>query len=423
MSTSTRGFRVADAQSACVSSHVQASHAPSGVERRLAHHLLRAIGSPPVRIELWDGEEIVESNAAPIAKIVFRNRAAFWKVLLDPNFQFGETYADGQVEVEGDLVALLETINRHRAAVGRTGSLVPSRLLNWLHRRKSNTRSGSRQNIHHHYDIGDDFYRLWLDDEMLYSGAYFADASATLEQAQRTKLDYVCRKLWLRPGETVVEIGGGWGALALFMARRYGAVVKSFNISRPQLEYARHRAKAEGLGSRVEFIEDDYRNISGRFDALVSLGMLEHVGAKRLYEFGRVADRCLNSDGRGLIQSIGQDQPGETNSWIERRIFPGAYPPSLREMTDIFEPWGFSVLDIENLRLHYAKTLRHWLDRFEAARDQVAAMFDRRFVRLWRLYLAGSCAAFSAGGLQLFHLVFARSGLNEAPWTREGLYE
>lgn len=423
MSTSTRGLRVADAQSACVSSHVQASHAPSGVERRLAHHLLRAIGSPPVRVELWDGEEIVESNAAPIAKIVFRNRAAFWKVLLDPNFQFGETYADGQVEVEGDLVALLETINRHRAAVGRTGSLVPSRLLNWLHRRKSNTRSGSRQNIHHHYDIGDDFYRLWLDDEMLYSGAYFADASATLEQAQRTKLDYVCRKLWLRPGETVVEIGGGWGALALFMARRYGAVVKSFNISRPQLEYARHRAKAEGLGSRVEFIEDDYRNISGRFDALVSLGMLEHVGAKRLYEFGRVADRCLNSDGRGLIQSIGQDQPGETNSWIERRIFPGAYPPSLREMTDIFEPWGFSVLDIENLRLHYAKTLRHWLDRFEAARDQVAAMFDRRFVRLWRLYLAGSCAAFSAGGLQLFHLVFARSGLNEAPWTREGLYE
>lgn len=422
MSTSTRGLRVADTLSAPVSSPAQTRRAPSGVERRLAHHLLRAIGSPPVRVEFWDGEEIAESNATPIAKIIFRDRAAFWKVLLDPNFQFGETYADGRVEVDGDLVALLETINRHRAAVGRSGSLVPSRLLNWLHRRKSNTRAGSRQNIHHHYDLGDDFYRLWLDDEMVYSGAYFADPEATLEQAQRTKLNYVCRKLWLRPGETVVEIGGGWGALALFMAKRYGAVVKSFNISRPQLEYARRRAKIEGLGSRVEFIEDDYRNVSGRFDALVSLGMLEHVGAKRLYEFGRAADRCLNSDGRGLIQSIGQDWPGETNSWIERRIFPGAYPPSLGEMTDIFEPWGFSVLDIENLRLHYAQTLRHWLDRFEAARDQAAAMFDRRFVRLWRLYLAGSCAAFSAGGLQLFHLVFARSGSNESPWTRAGLY-
>ena len=206
------------------------------------------------------------------------------------------------------------------------------------------------------------------------------------------------------------------------MARNYGVTVKSFNISKRQLDFARRRAKAEGLDSRVEFIEDDYRNITGRFDALVSLGMLEHVGASHYREFGRVADRCLGPAGRGLIQSIGQNAVTPTSPWIERRIFPGAYPPTLRQMTDIFEPPGFSILDIENLRLHYAKTLRHWLDRFEAAADRVAAMFDRRFVRTWRLYLAGSCAAFLAGELQLFQVVFARPGLNEIPQSRAGLY-
>jgi len=441
----------------------------SGVERWLARRLLQAIGSPPVRLTLWNGEEIA-ANAKesvrllecgdssplsverselphdvatrkesgdesphsksiqgrpvppPVARIVFRDRATFWKVLLDPDFQFGEAYSEGRLDVDGDLISLLETIYRSRAAVRRSGSVGHSGLLGRLHRAQANTPSGARQNIHHHYDIGDDFYRLWLDREMVYSGAYFADPAMTLEDAQLAKLDYVCRKLWLRPGETVVEIGGGWGALALLMARNYGVTVKSFNISKRQLDFARRRAKAEGLDSRVEFIEDDYRNVAGRFDALVSLGMLEHVGASHYREFGRVADRCLGPAGRGLIQSIGQNTAAPVSPWIERRIFPGGYLPTLRQMTDVFEPPGFSILDIENLRLHYAKTLRHWLDRFEAAAERVAAMFDRRFVRIWRLYLAGSCAAFTAGELQLYQVVFARPGLNEIPWSRTGLY-
>ena len=294
--------------------------------------------------------------------------------------------------------------------------------MGWLHRARANTLAEARENIHRHYDIGDDFYRLWLDDEMVYSGAYFADAAMTLEEAQRAKLNYVCRKLWLRPGETVVEVGGGWGALALLLARDYGVTVKSFNISKSQIVYARRRAKAEGLDSRVEFIEDDYRNITGRFDALVSLGMLEHVGARHYREFGRMMNRCLGPTGRGLIQSIGQDQAEEHQSVDRAPHFPGAYPPTLREMSDLFEPSGFSILDVENLRLHYAQTLRHWLERFEASAGRVAEMFDERFVRTWRLYLAGSCAAFASGGLQLFQVVFARRGVNDIPSTRARLY-
>jgi cyclopropane-fatty-acyl-phospholipid synthase len=396
------------------------------LERQLAKRLLRAVGSLPVRVALWNGEEIeataTDAKTAAVPCIIFRDRATFWKVLLDPNLQFGEAYADGRLEFEGDLLTLLEAVYRNRRLARHAGKRGAEGLLGWLHHVKANTPAGARKNIHHHYDLGEDFYRLWLDREMVYSGAYFADPAMTLEEAQAAKLDYVCRKLWLRPGETVVEIGGGWGALALWMARNYGVTVKSFNISRWQLDFARRRAKAEGLDSRVEFIEDDYRNAAGRFDALVSLGMLEHVGAAHYREFGRTADRCLGPGGRGLIQTIAQNVPDQVNPWIERRVFPGGHLPTMREMADIFEPPDFSILDVENLRLHYAKTLRHWLDRFEAAAERVATMFDRRFVRIWRLYLTGSCAAFIAGELQLLQVVFARPGMNEIPWNRRRLY-
>ena len=394
----------------------------SPLERHVAARLLEAIGNPPIRLTLWDGEDVGDWSPSPIAAIVFHDRATFWKVMLDPDFQFGEAYSNGQLEVEGNLVDFLEAVHRHRAMSNSRG-LLPERILRGLHRARSNSVRGARDNIQRHYDIGDDFYRLWLDRDMLYSGAYFPSFAMTLDEAQQAKMEYVCRKLWLTPGETVVEIGGGWGGLALYMARHYGVHVRSFNISQSQLACAHRRAKDEGLDRQVEFIEDDYRNITGRYDALVSLGMLEHVGASHYRDFGRTADRCLSSTGRGLIQTIAQDYQGETSPWIERRIFPGACPPTLRQMTDIFEPYRFSLLDVENLRMHYAKTLRHWLERFEAAAAQVQTMFDERFVRMWRLYLAGSCAAFTAGGLQLFQLVFSRPGVNEIPWNRSRLYE
>ncbi|MBI2291063.1 MAG: class I SAM-dependent methyltransferase, partial [Betaproteobacteria bacterium] len=168
--------------------------------------------------------------------------------------------------------------------------------------------------------------------------------------------------------------------------------------------------------------EDDYRNISGRYDAFVSVGMLEHVGREHYGELGRVIDRCLPRNGRGILHSIGQDQPALLNAWIEKRIFPGAYPPTLREMLAILEPQELSVLDVENLRLHYALTLEHWLRRFEDARERVSEMYDERFVRTWRLYLAGSLAAFNTGNLQLFQVLFARAGSNDMPWTRAHLY-
>ncbi|MHC4179772.1 MAG: class I SAM-dependent methyltransferase, partial [Planctomycetota bacterium] len=344
-------------------------------------------------------------------------------LILNPNLSFGDAYGAGRIEVDGDLVEFLEAVYRARLAARKPAGLLRKIFSRWRRRSQSNTLRGSRANIHHHYDIGNDFYKLWLDEQLVYTCAYFPTPQVTLEQAQVAKMDHVCRKLWLKPGETVVEAGCGWGALGLHMAKHYGVKVKAFNISREQIAYARQRAKQEGLSSRAEFIEDDYRTISGRFDVFVSVGMLEHVGADHHHELGRVIDGCLSRCGRGMIHSIGQNEPGELSAWLKRRIFPGAYPPTLREMTSVLEPWGFSVLDVENLRLHYAETLRHWLRRFESASDAVAEMFDPRFVRTWRLYLAGSIAAFATGGLQLFQLVFARPNVNEIPWTRARLYE
>jgi cyclopropane-fatty-acyl-phospholipid synthase len=207
------------------------------------------------------------------------------------------------------------------------------------------------------------------------------------------------------------------------MGKHYGAKVTACNISTEQIAFARQRAKSEGLDGQVEFIEDDYRNVSGKFDAFVSVGMLEHVGTENYQELGAVIDRVLKDDGRGLIHSIGLNFPRPMDAWTERHIFPGASPPSLGQMMQIFEPFDFSVLDVENLRLHYANTLRHWLQRYENNVERVTEMFDADFVRAWRLYLAGSHTAFKMGGMQLFQVTFTRADNNQIPWTRQYLYE
>jgi cyclopropane-fatty-acyl-phospholipid synthase len=220
----------------------------------------------------------------------------------------------------------------------------------------------------------------------------------------------------------VLEAGCGWGALALHLARRHGVRVRACNVSVEQIAWARERARREGLEQRVEFVEDDYRNLAGRYDAFVSIGMLEHVGRDHYDDLCRVIDRTLTPEGRGLLHSIGRNRPSEFGPFVARRIFPGAYPPTLREMVGLLEPADLSVLDVENLRLHYARTLEHWLARFEVHRDSVAARFGERFVRMWRLYLAGSIAGFRTGTLQLFQVLFARGHSNAIPWTREDLY-
>ncbi|MDP9065410.1 MAG: cyclopropane-fatty-acyl-phospholipid synthase family protein [Pseudomonadota bacterium] len=393
------------------------------LEARLLQRLLDRFGAPPIEFELaWTGERVTAGSQSPTERVRIADRGTLRGLLRDAHIRFGDAYSEGRIEVDGDLVSLMSTIFRHVNRIGASDSIA-QRLAGWFHRPRRNTPAGSLDNIHRHYDLGNAFYSLWLGDSMAYTCAYYPSAAATLEEAQVAKMDHVCRKLRISGADSVVEAGCGWGTLALHMAQRYGARVRAFNISKEQLEFARQRAKERGLDRSVEFIEDDYRNIRGTYDVFVSVGMLEHVGREHYAELGAVIDRSLAGEGRGLIHSIGRNRPGALHPWIERRIFPGAYPPSLGEMMQIFEPWSFSVLDVENLRLHYARTLRHWLERYEGAIDQVRALFnDESFVRMWRLYLAGSIGGFETGALQLFQVLFTRQENNAIPYTREYMY-
>jgi cyclopropane-fatty-acyl-phospholipid synthase len=387
-----------------------------GALGRLAERLGRALSPVPLRIELWNGTVLRPAQEPPRATLRLPRLRRLLQLLLSPYYQLSEAYRTGELEVHGDLARVLTAAFRQPDPVLPPAVAEPPR--------RSVVRRAGRA-VRRHYDLGNDFFRLWLDDRMVYTCAYFPDPEMGLEEAQLAKMDYVCRKLRLRRGERVLEAGCGWGALARHMARHYGVEVTACNVSREQIRYAREQTEREGLAGRVEFVEDDFRAVGGSYDAFVSVGMLEHVGLRRYGDLGRVIHQRLHPHhGRGLLHFIGRNQPRSLNAWVRRHIFPGAYPPTLGEvLTRVLQPWGFSVTDAENLRLHYERTLDHWRRRFDENADLAATMFDEAFVRAWRLYLAASQAAFATGWLQLFQVVFHRATDNDLPWSRAGLYE
>lgn len=400
----------------------ESSSPSTKVERQVLARMLKSFGDPAVRVRLWDGYDIAPTSKPAVVTVNITTRSSLKKLFTQQGLGFGDEYAAGRIIVDGDLLEFVMAMNQSRMDIEEKGGFAGAMIKIAKRRPRGNTMQDSKANIHHHYDLGNAFYRLWLDEKMQYTCAYFPDQTISLEQAQTAKLDHVCRKLQLKPGDRVTEAGCGWGGLARHMAKHYGVKVRAYNISHEQVAFAREQAEREGLSNSVEYVLDDYRNLDGKFDAFVSIGMLEHVGTKNYRELGGVINRCLTDSGRAVIHTIGRNKPRLMNAWIERRIFPGAYPPTLREMMDIVEPYNFSILDVENMRLHYAKTLEHWLDRFNAEETVVTEMFDDAFVRAWRLYLTGSIAAFLTSSLQLFQMVFARGRDNTVPWSREHIY-
>lgn len=405
-----------------ISTHTDNARDAGSFDRWVARKILSIIGNPALAFVLHDGSTVTIGDGQPSLRLLIHDRPALWLLAINPELYFGELYSEGRIEIEGGLLEFLNTANR--ALTARKSPVVSGLIYSWVKQLfLNNSLATARHNIHQHYDIGNAFYEKWLDREMQYTCAYFADPDYTLEQAQIAKMDHVCRKLRLEPGQSVVEAGFGWGGLARHMARKYGVRVKAYNISHEQVAYARQRAQSEGLDEQVEYIEDDYRNIRGEFDVFVSVGMLEHVGTRNYKVLGRVINSCLKEKGMGLIHTIGRNRPGYMNPWIAKRIFPGACPPAISEMMNIFESENLSVLDIENLRLHYATTLEHWLSRFNDNIGQIREEYDEKFIRAWRLYLSGSMSAFTTGRLQLFQVVFTPGENNNLPWSRAHLYD
>jgi len=386
--------------------------------------LHRALGASDVRFELADGNAVGAARSEAVATLRFRDARAPFALALDPDLALGDLYASGRIAIDGSLVDFLSRTDGSGSHGGLAGAA--HRLLGAGRRAPASWRQAlgrAAGNARHHYDVGNDFYALWLDERMVYTCAYFARPELSLAEAQLAKLDHVCRKLRLQPGQSVLELGCGWGALAIHMASRYGVQVRAFNVSLEQIDWAREQARKEGVASRVEFVLDDYRNAHGHFDALASVGMLEHVGPAHFAELGRVIDRTLAPNGLGFLHTIGRARPQALNRWVATRIFPHAHPPALSEMARIFEPNGFAVLDVENLRLHYERTAQLWLERFQQSWPAIVARVPEQTARAFELYLAGTVAAFRCAWMCLYQVVFARAKSAAVPWTRADLYE
>jgi cyclopropane-fatty-acyl-phospholipid synthase len=364
---------------------------------------------------------------APHVAIRFTDRAAPLALARDPDLKLGELYMDGRLIIEqGDIVTLMDLLVGNVAAAGARGSHRFFRSLRRLFRvfGQWNPVSRARAHVHHHYDLSGRLYDLFLDVSRQYSCAYFAHDGDSLEMAQAQKKKHITAKLnFDRPGLKVLDIGCGWGGLAMDMAREFGAEVTGITLSTEQIATAEELARQNSLAERCRFELIDYRDLKGRFDRIVSVGMFEHVGTHYYKDYFAKAAELLDDDGVMLLHTIGRaDGPGATNAWIRKYIFPGGYAPALSEVLPVIEKSGLMVTDIEVLRLHYARTLAEWQKRFQANRGEIAALYDERFCRMWEFYLAGAEMAFRHDNQVVFQIQLAKK-VGTLPITRDYMME
>jgi cyclopropane-fatty-acyl-phospholipid synthase len=391
----------------------------------LASHLFRrAITIGTLTVIDADGKRHVFSGApGPSVTVRLKDRSLHHKLLFHPKLALGEAYMEGTLTVEegGTLYDLLDLAGRNMQAV-ETHPLQAlqqrlSKVLRVLH--TYNPVHRSRENVAHHYDLSDTLYDLFLDKDRQYSCAYFSEPEGGLEKAQENKKLHLAAKLLLKPGQKLLDIGSGWGGLALYLAQIGGGDVTGVTLSTEQHKVSERRAREAGLADRVRFHLRDYRHEAGRYDRIVSVGMFEHVGTPNYRTFFGKVKSLLAEDGVCLLHSIGRmDPPGGTNPWLRKYIFPGGYTPALSEVLAAVEDVGLWVTDIEILRLHYASTLREWRHRFEANRDRIRALYDERFCRMWEFYLVGCEIAFRYMGQMVFQMQLARRQ-EAVPLTRD----
>jgi cyclopropane-fatty-acyl-phospholipid synthase len=365
----------------------------------------------------------------PSVAIRFTDRSVITGILKDPSLGTGEAFMDGRLVIErGDILDLLHlaTANsRWENGSNRLAASLPARVAGKLRHRflTANKARTSRRNVAHHYDLSDRLYRLFLDTDRQYSCAYYTDPANGLERAQADKKAHIAAKLAIEPGMRVLDIGCGWGGLALYLHAKTGAEVLGITLSQEQLKVARARAAEAGVADKVRFELVDYRSLTGQFDRIVSVGMFEHVGAGNFRTYLAKCRDLLTPTGVMLLHTIGRtDGPGFTDKFTDKYIFPGGYIPSLSEILEANNHLRWHVTDVEVLRLHYAHTLKAWYDRTVAARAEIEALYDARFFRLWTFYLAGAWAAFTNGALVNFQVQFARDR-TALPLTRDYMVE
>ncbi len=388
--------------------------------KKIAEMMHHSCPDESFAFEFWDGDRI-SFGKAPCVTLHFKTKECVKKIIRSGYMGFGESYMERALEIVGDMQRLFRlgfSINFDESTLSLLEKLRYF-IISLINR---DTLRRVPKNISHHYDLGNEFYSFFLDKTLTYSCAYFNKEDDSLEQAQLNKYEHISRKLLLKPGDSLLDIGCGWGGMLIYAAQKYGINGVGITLSKNQYEDADRKIKELGLDSQIKVIYKDYRELSGRYDKVVSIGMFEHVGKKFIPIFIKKISDLLKKEGLGLLHTIGKDTPSPGDPWTFKYIFPGGYLPCLAEIVQEMGKTGFSILDVENLRWHYAKTLEYWVENYELNVKKVREMFDEAFVRQWRLFLNGSIAGFSYGDSRLFQVLFSNGINNELPPTRAHVY-
>ncbi|MHA6887120.1 SAM-dependent methyltransferase [Ralstonia pseudosolanacearum] len=399
------------------------------IDRKLEHWIsdIRASANLPVLLRLWNGNQYPLGRfERPTVTLTVREASAL-PLLLSPTLNnLGEAYVQEKIDLDGRLPDIINVGYQLAASAAATGSNVLARVV----RHFAHTKEGDKASIRYHYDVSNDFYKLWLDQNMVYSCAYFEHGDETLDDAQIKKIDHILTKIRLQPDQTLLDIGCGWGALVLRAAQQFGARCLGVTLSQNQFDLARERVRAAGLEDRVEIRLQDYRDLTGAFDRITSVGMFEHVGRKNLPGYFRRVHSLLADNGIAMNHGITSSDPegGESSlgggDFIDRYVFPQGELPHLSLALKAAQEGGLEALDVESLRRHYARTLEHWADRFETNGETIRKIVDEKTYRIWRVYLAGCAHAFDADEVSIFQILCQKSGKPAAsiPWSRRYIY-
>lgn len=371
-------------------------------------------------VKFWDGDEVKVGENEPLFKIILKKPIPKKDILTSTTLAFGEAYMNGDLEVEGDFSLMLNTVLKYKDKFTTDFKGLPKIFSNLTSTKKQ------KEEVTYHYDIGNDFYKLWLDDTLSYSCAYFKNENESLGEAQLNKIHHLLKKLNLREGITLLDIGCGWGALLIEAAKLYKIKGLGITLSEEQFKAFKERIEKENLQNYLQVKLMDYRELekSGLlFDRVVSVGMLEHVGRSNYDLFMKCVSKVLKKEGVFVLHYISGLYESEGDAWIKKYIFPGGVIPTLREIISLSADYKFYTVDVESLRMHYYKTLIKWAENFEKNTDKVREMFDEKFVRMWRMYLYSCAACFYTGVIDLHQIVFTKGVNNFLPLTREYLYK